>query len=129
MGAAPDAVKRLVDRFDQDHKVCLSGDCKEEQLRLAFPSGSSLSIRHSDFVVRTSPGPLFTALGSDMDKTLDTIRVRHWEVSLFPPDGSSAATRSDECPVPEDKAIELVGTMLKLGRRGVGRRRCSQGTE
>jgi len=28
---APDAVKRLVDRFDQDRKVFLSGDYKEEQ--------------------------------------------------------------------------------------------------
>jgi hypothetical protein len=32
MGTAPDAVKRLVDRFDQDRKVFLSGDYKEEQL-------------------------------------------------------------------------------------------------
>jgi hypothetical protein len=32
---SPDAVKRLVDRFDQDRKVFLSGDYKEEQLRLA----------------------------------------------------------------------------------------------
>ena len=31
----PDAVKRLVDRFDQDRKVFLSGDYKEEQLRKA----------------------------------------------------------------------------------------------
>jgi hypothetical protein len=29
---APDAVKRPVYRFDQDHKVLLSGDCKEEHL-------------------------------------------------------------------------------------------------
>jgi len=73
---APDAVKRLVDRFDQDRKVFLSGDYKEEQLRLAFPNGPSLSIRHSDLasaapvgqrVVRTSPGPFFTVLGWDMD--------------------------------------------------------------
>jgi len=35
MGNAPDAVKRLVDRFDQDHKVFLSGDYKGEQLRKA----------------------------------------------------------------------------------------------
>jgi hypothetical protein len=33
MGTAPDSVKRLVDRFDQDRKVFLSGDYKEEQLR------------------------------------------------------------------------------------------------
>jgi hypothetical protein len=37
MGAsAPDSVKRLVDRFDQDRKVFLSSDYKEEQLRLEF---------------------------------------------------------------------------------------------
>jgi hypothetical protein len=29
---ATDAVKRLVDRFDQDRKVILSGDYREEQL-------------------------------------------------------------------------------------------------
>ena len=29
---APDAVRRLVDRFDQNRKVFLSGDYKEEQL-------------------------------------------------------------------------------------------------
>jgi hypothetical protein len=32
---APDAVKRLVDRFDQDRKIFLSGDYKEEQLPVA----------------------------------------------------------------------------------------------
>jgi hypothetical protein len=31
---APDAVKRLVDHFDQNRKVFLSPDYKEEQLRL-----------------------------------------------------------------------------------------------
>ena len=37
MGAtAPDSVKRLVDRFDQNRKVFLSGDYKDEQLRLGF---------------------------------------------------------------------------------------------
>jgi predicted type IV restriction endonuclease len=46
---APDAVKRLVDRFDQDRKVFQSGDYKEEQLRLEFLN------------------PFFTALGWDMD--------------------------------------------------------------
>jgi len=46
---APDAVKRLVDRFDLSRKVFLSGDYKEEQLRLEFLN------------------PLFTALGWDMD--------------------------------------------------------------
>ena len=33
MGTAPDAVKRLVDRFDRDRKVFLSSDYREEQLR------------------------------------------------------------------------------------------------
>jgi hypothetical protein len=37
MGNAPDAVKRLVDRFDQDRRVFLSGDYEEEQLRAEFP--------------------------------------------------------------------------------------------
>jgi len=46
---APDALLRLVDRFDQDRKVFLSGDYKEEQLRLEFLN------------------PFFTALGWDMD--------------------------------------------------------------
>jgi hypothetical protein len=46
---APDAVKRLVDHFDQDRKVFQSGDYKEEQLRLEFLN------------------PFFTALGWDMN--------------------------------------------------------------
>jgi hypothetical protein len=33
---APDAVKRLVDRFDLSRKVFLSGDYEEEQLRAEF---------------------------------------------------------------------------------------------
>jgi len=49
MGNAPDAVKRLVDRFDLGRRVFLSGDYKEEQLRLEFLN------------------PLFAALGWDMD--------------------------------------------------------------
>jgi len=36
MGNAPDALLRLVDRFDQDRKVFLSGDYKEEQPRAEF---------------------------------------------------------------------------------------------
>ncbi len=37
MGAtAPDSVKRLVDHFDQNRKVFLSPDYKEEQLRAEF---------------------------------------------------------------------------------------------
>jgi hypothetical protein len=62
VGTPPDSVKRLVDlsacnaqadHFDQDRKVFLSPDYKEEQLRAS--SGPSLSIRHSSFVIRTSP--------------------------------------------------------------------------
>jgi predicted type IV restriction endonuclease len=45
----PDALLHLVDRFSRDHKVFLSGDYKEEQLRLEFLN------------------PFFTALGWDMD--------------------------------------------------------------
>ena len=33
---APDAVRRLVDRFDLGRRVFLSGDYKEEQLRAEF---------------------------------------------------------------------------------------------
>jgi hypothetical protein len=55
-----------------DRKVFLSPDYKEKQLRVDFLNGHCLSIRHSDLasaapvgqrVVRTSPGPYFTALG------------------------------------------------------------------
>jgi hypothetical protein len=53
VGPAPDAVRRLVDHFDQNRKVFLSPDYKEEQLRVS--SGPSLSIRHSSFVIWTSP--------------------------------------------------------------------------
>jgi type I restriction-modification system DNA methylase subunit len=43
MGAtAPDSVKRLVERFDQDRKVFLSSDYKEEQLRLKFLNAFSV---------------------------------------------------------------------------------------
>jgi hypothetical protein len=49
MGNAPDALLRFIDRFDQDRKVFLSGDYKEEQLRAEFLN------------------PFFTALGCDMD--------------------------------------------------------------
>jgi hypothetical protein len=64
---APDAVKRLVERFDQDRKVFVAPDCKEEQLRAEFLNGSCPTIRHSDFVIRTFYGPFFTVLGWDMD--------------------------------------------------------------
>ena len=35
--SAPDAVKRLVDHFDQNRKVFLSRDKKEEELRKKLP--------------------------------------------------------------------------------------------
>ena len=47
---APDAVKRLIDRFDQDRKVFLSSDYKAEQLRIELLN------------------PFFTALGWDMGR-------------------------------------------------------------
>jgi hypothetical protein len=70
---APDALLRLVDRFDQDRKVFLSGDYKEEQLRAEFLN------------------PFFIALGWDMDNTLDTIPVRNW--GSVPPSSPSAGRR------------------------------------
>ena len=36
MGTPPDALVRLVDRFSRDHRVFLSADYKEEQLRAEF---------------------------------------------------------------------------------------------
>ncbi len=70
---APDAVKRLADRFDQDRKVFLSPDYKEEQLRAEFlnpfyeslgwdmESGSSL-IEILESVIHAHVAPLgFTA--------------------------------------------------------------------
>ena len=54
MGASPPAlVADLVERFSRDRKVFLSPDFKEEQLNVS--SGPSPSIRHSSFVIRTSP--------------------------------------------------------------------------
>jgi hypothetical protein len=49
MGNPPDALLRLVDRFDQDREVFVSADYKEEQLRAEFLN------------------PFFSALGWDMD--------------------------------------------------------------
>jgi hypothetical protein len=65
---APDAVKRPVDRYDQDRKVILSGDYKEEQLRARLLS------------------PFLESLGWDMDKPLTRFRSEIGEASLFPPD-------------------------------------------
>jgi len=50
MGNPPDALLRLVHRFDQDRKVFLSADYKEEQLRAEFLNS------------------FFSALGWGMDK-------------------------------------------------------------
>jgi hypothetical protein len=46
MGAAPDAVKRLVDRFDQDREVFHSCNYKEEQLPKAKTPYEQESIQH-----------------------------------------------------------------------------------
>ena len=52
MGASPPAlVVDLVERFERDRKVFLSGDYKEEQLRAEFLN------------------PFFTALGWDVGKS------------------------------------------------------------
>ena len=99
---APAPILDLVDRFDQDRKVFVSPDYKEEQLRAEFLNGPCPTIRHSDFAVwtclegfclvarRSDFGvwtfldPFFTALGWDMDNAIDTIRTRTWECpSLF----------------------------------------------
>jgi len=48
VGTPPDALLRLIDRFSQDHRVFLSADYKEEQLRLEFLN------------------PFFSALGWDV---------------------------------------------------------------
>jgi len=46
MGTAPDALLRLIDRFDADRKVFLSGDYKEEQLSKAKAPHEQESIQH-----------------------------------------------------------------------------------
>jgi hypothetical protein len=56
---APHAVRRLVDRFDQDRKVFLSADYKEEQSCLEFLN------------------PICTALGWDMGDAIDKILTRN----------------------------------------------------
>jgi len=53
----PDALLRLVDRFSQDHKVFLSPDYKEEQLRFEYLN------------------PLFEPLGWGVDKSPETTQV------------------------------------------------------
>jgi len=58
MGTAPDAVKRLVEHLDQDRKVFLSSDYREEQLRAEF-------LDH-----------FFTTLGWDMDNNQGLSEIR-----------------------------------------------------
>jgi len=58
MAAAPETVRRLVDRFDQDRKVFLSGDYKEEQIR-AECGQRTCRLRFLN--------PFFESLGWDMD--------------------------------------------------------------
>jgi hypothetical protein len=70
---APDALLRLIDRFDLGRKVFLSGDYKEEQPRAEFLNSHCLTVRRSDFGVWTFLDPFFTALGWDMDKPLKDI--------------------------------------------------------
>lgn len=60
MGNAPDALLRLVDRFSQDHKVFLSGGCKEEQPRAM--SDARLA-RHILLPKETQPRPTLTDAG------------------------------------------------------------------
>ena len=43
---APDTVRRLVDHFDQDRKVFLSADYKEEQRRKAKTPHEQESLQH-----------------------------------------------------------------------------------
>ncbi len=70
MGNAPDALLRLIDRFDQDRRVFLSGDYKEEQLRAEFLN------------------PFFTALGWDRNGRRSCDQTYRQEVDgrqPFPP--------------------------------------------
>jgi hypothetical protein len=69
---APDAVKRLVDHYDQNRKVFLSPDYKEEQLRLEFLN------------------PFFTALGWDMDNK-QGLSATFKQVELTPADASHSS--------------------------------------
>jgi len=86
---APDAVKRLVDRFDQDRKVFQSGDYKEEQLRLEFLN------------------PFFTALGWDMDnkqglsETVELATIEDPTGVMHAADAPNHALWTF-CPVPPD---------------------------
>jgi len=58
----PRQVVDLVEHFDRDHKVFLSPDYKQEQLRLGFANGLSLTGRRSNLGVWTSSDSRFLAL-------------------------------------------------------------------
>ena len=45
MGTAPETARRLVDRFDQDRKVFLSSDYKEQQVWAPAPALARLESR------------------------------------------------------------------------------------
>ena len=63
---APDAVKRLVDHFDQNRKVFLSGDYKEEQLWCVClpPARARLTFLLMRGLIRPRCGGLTDASGS-----------------------------------------------------------------
>jgi len=89
---APDAVKRLVDRFDLSRKVFLSGDCKEEQLRLEFLN------------------PCFTALGWDMDNKQglsETFKQVIHEESIKVAGAWLALMRPDQQPLALSQTVDL----------------------
>jgi hypothetical protein len=74
MAAAPETVRRLVDRFNAARKVFLSGDYKEEQLRAELGQ-RTCRLRFLN--------PFFTALGWDTDIPLTRFVPEIGEVSLF----------------------------------------------
>jgi hypothetical protein len=64
---APDALLRLIDRFDQDRKVFLSGDYKEEQLPKAKSPHGQESLRRPIAATERdsiSPRPLDTGIAA-----------------------------------------------------------------
>jgi hypothetical protein len=77
---APDAVKRLVDHFDQNRKVFLSPDYKEEQLRAEFLNAPCMMIRHSDFL-----WPLLCRARLGLCSTSGTPVLSEIKAALFSP--------------------------------------------
>jgi hypothetical protein len=67
---APDALLRLVDRFDQDRKVLLFGDCKEEQLSKAKTPREQESIqRHIAATDKAIDAPVYELYGLTDEET------------------------------------------------------------